>query len=87
MTSTQYDRNFISQNIFQPSTFRKPARKSSYLNSEEDIDSGREPLENSLSQQSIHGDGQISSKTKKKRISWNKELTRQIEKTMKKGRL
>lgn len=85
MTSTQYDRNFISKNIFQPSTFRKSARKSSYLNSEEDIDSGREPLENSLSQQSIHGDGQISSKTK--RISWNKELTRQIEKTMKKGRL
>ena len=44
----------LCRNIFQPSTFRKPARRSSQLNSEEDIDSGRESLNNSLSQQSIH---------------------------------
>lgn len=33
--------HFVRIYIFQPSTFPKPARESSYLNSEEDIASGR----------------------------------------------
>ena len=78
MTSTQYDRNFISQNIFQASTCRKPARKSSYLNSEEDIDSGREPLENSLSQQLFTEMDRFRQKQKQKEYHGTRNLPNKL---------